>query len=75
MAPDSAELVATILNSAWMVRHYARGARSAIHSRERAEAIRQLGEAVRYAFNHSSEFESLLAAIVDGLRPKDDAPF
>lgn len=73
---DSPELVAAILNAAWMVRHYARGGRSAIQRAKRLEAIRHLGLVVRDAFNRSEDFETLLAAIVDGLRPKDDGqPF
>ena len=75
MAPDTAELVAAILNASWMVRHYARGGRSEIHSKERNRAIYDLGLAVRLAFDTSEDFESLLAAVVDGLRPKDDPPF
>jgi hypothetical protein len=77
VAPEPAQLVAQILNAAWMVRHYARGARSSIQHAERQEAIRKLGLAVRHAFTAAQEdqFESLLAAICDGLRPKDEQPF
>lgn len=67
--------VATILNAAYMARHYRRGARSAIHRTQRAQAVRALGLAVRAAFNSSDDFESLLAAVVDGLRPNDEPPF
>ena len=73
--PDSPSQVAAILNAAWMVRHYARGGRGALHSAQRAQAIQFLGETVREAFNKSNDFEALLAAVVDGLRPKDDPPF
>lgn len=73
--PDSPAQVAAILNAAWLVRHYARGGRSAIHRADRQAAIRELGLAVRQAFNQSEDFEALLAAVVDGLRPKDDQPF
>jgi hypothetical protein len=77
MAPDSAELVASLLNAAWMVRHYARGGRSSIQRKERRAAIRKMGLAVRHAFTVSREdqFEPLLAAICDGLRPRDEQPF
>lgn len=77
MAPDSAQLVASILNAAWMVRHYVRGGRSSIQKRERQAAIRAMGLAVRFAFNVAGEdqFEPLLAAICDGLRPRDEQPF
>lgn len=75
MAPDTSGLVATILNCAWMVRHHARGGRSSISRQQRSEAIRTMGIAVREAFSASEDFEALLAAVVDGLRPKDDQPF
>lgn len=75
LSPDTASLVAAILNAGYMVRHYARGGRTAIQRRERQEAIRRMGLAVRDAFNQSEDFESLLAAVADGVRPQDDAPF
>jgi hypothetical protein len=58
-----------------MVRHYRRGARSSIQREQRDAAIRALGLAVREAFNACEEFEELLAAVVDGLRPRDEPPF
>jgi hypothetical protein len=68
--------VAAILNAAWMVRHYARGARIRCgHTAMRSDAIRQLGIIVREAFSQSDDFEALLAAVVDGLRPKEEPPF
>lgn len=75
MAPDTADLVATILNSAWMVRHYARGGRSKLGRAQRQQAIQHLGLMVREAFNRSDDFEALLAAVADGLRPRDEPPF
>jgi hypothetical protein len=77
VAPDTASLVAAILNAAWLVRHYARGARqptsrAAIHRRQ---AIQKLGLVVREAFDRSDDFEPLLAAVVDGLRPREEQPF
>ena len=77
MVPDSTGLVAAILNASWMVRHYARGARhrQSPIAKKRAAAIRELGLVVRDAFNKSEDFEPLLAAVVDGLRPKDEPPF
>ena len=71
MTPDTTGLVAGILNSAWMVRHYAR---RRVDLR-RTQAIQHLGLVVRDAFNSSDDFEALLSAVVDGLRPKDDPPF
>lgn len=78
MGPDSAQLVAAILNAAWMVRHHARGgrvSRSSPLSKKRDEAIKHLGVVVRDAFNTSEDFEPLLAAVCDGLRPHDEQPF
>lgn len=75
MGPDTGQLVAEILNAAYLVRHYARGGRSHIHRKERARAILTLGMAIGRAFAVSQDYEPLLAAILDGLRPKDDPPF
>ena len=74
MAPDTGELVAAILNCAWMVRHYARGARSLILQKQRQQAIRKMGLTVREVFSRSEDFEPLLAAILDGLNPHDPGP-
>lgn len=72
---DTAALVAAILNAGFMVRHYARGARGRLQRAERTQAIQHMGLAVREAFNRSEDFEPLLAAVVDGLRPRDEPPF
>ena len=76
-APDTASLVAAILNACWMVRHYARGARQTVSpmAARRREAIRKLGLIVRDAFARSDDFEPLLAAIVDGLVPREEPRF
>lgn len=68
--PETAQLVAAILNSAWMVRHYSRLPSLA----PRKQAILKLGLTVREAFNQSSDYEALLVALVDGLTPKDSPP-
>jgi hypothetical protein len=60
------------MNAAWLVRHYARGGRSIFQRRQRQEAIHAMGLAVRDAFNESEEFEALLIAVVDGLRPRPE---
>ena len=74
MAPDTTGQVAAILNAAWMVRHYA--LQRTRHDRlRRAQAIQKLGLVVREAFYTSDDFEALLGAVVDGLRPKDNQPF
>jgi len=76
MGPAHAETrVAQILNAAWLVRHYARGGRSQIQKAPRDKAIKQLGLVVREAFSATEDFEPLLAAIVDGLRPQDQQRF
>ena len=74
MAPDSIQHVTAILNAAWMVRNYAlqRGSSGRLR---RAQAVLQLGLVVREAFTHSDDYEALLAAVVDGLRPTDRPPF
>lgn len=72
MAPDTAGFVATILNAAWWVRHYGRGSKQSI---QRKQAIQKLGLTVRMAFDGSDDFEALLAALINGLSPKDDPPF
>lgn len=74
MAPDTATLIAEILNQAWMVRHYALQRN---HSQRllRAQAIQKLGLIVRDAFSKSDDFEPLLGAVVDGLRPRNNQPF
>ena len=69
------EHISQILNAAWMVRHYQRGGRSTIQRAERSQAIQQLGIVIRAAFNQSEDFEALLGAVVDGLRPNDTPPF
>lgn len=71
-----AATVAAILNAAWMVRYHARGARLSYMSAQREQAIQFLGLTVRAAFNGTENFEPLLLAIVDGLRPRpDEQPF
>jgi hypothetical protein len=74
----AAALQAAILNAAYMVRYYSRGGRvsdsSPIHAK-RAEAIEKMGRVVRDAFNESTEFETLLAAVVVGLSKDDLPPF
>lgn len=60
---------ASILNASWMVRHYWR------NRVKRAQAIQRLGLEVREAFSSSEDFEPLLTAILEGLKPKDDQPF
>lgn len=75
MGPDTARLVAAILNDAWMVRNYARGGRSSIQQPQRAAAIRRLAITVRDALNRSQDFEPLLVALVDGLSSRDEPPF
>jgi hypothetical protein len=62
--------VAAIMNAAWMVRHYARGAglrETNPAFKLRADAIYKLGMICREAFNEAEDFEPLLSAIIDAL--------
>lgn len=73
---DTDALVAAILNDWWMVRHYARGGRTAIGCEHRAQAILKLGLTIRHSFSISDDFEALIAAILAGGNPKEyDPPF
>lgn len=72
MAPDHGETVARILNACWWVRHYRR--RSRITTASRQQAILALGLILRDAFTRTDDFEPLLAALLDGLRPQEEDP-
>ena len=61
--------VVAIRHAAWMVRNYSR------NKMRRAQAIAKLGHTVRHAFTNSDDYETLLAALLDGLRPLDTRPF
>jgi hypothetical protein len=61
---------AEIRNAAWMVRHYARPLQSA----DRAAAILRMGLTVREAFTKCDDYEQLLVAIVEGLKPETYEP-
>lgn len=77
LARDTESFVALILNDGWLVRHYARGGRmrpTSTMALRRRQAIHKLGLTVREAFNLSDDFEALLAAVVDALRPRDESP-
>jgi hypothetical protein len=69
---DANLLASAIRNAGYMVRHYQRPGQR----RPRAECIRQMGILVKHAFNLCAEadYETLFAAIADGLRPRDDTP-
>lgn len=75
MLRDTAVYVAAIYNAAYHVRYNARGGRTKIQRKQRQQAIRNLGLAVRSAFSSSEDFEPLLVAVFDGLSPKDAPPF
>lgn len=75
MAPDTGDLVAAILNAAWMVRNYERGTRTSILQKQRQRAIREMGLTVRDSFNRSEDFEPLLTAVLDGLSPREEHRF
>jgi hypothetical protein len=67
-------LASEIRNAAWMVRHYALE-RTPIERARRAQAIQRMGLTVREAFDRCDDFEPLLAAICDGLKPRDERAF
>lgn len=74
MGPDTGRFVAEILNTGWLVRHYT--LKRTRHDRlRRAQAIQKLGLVVRQALSSSDDFEALLGAVVDALRPRDNSPF
>ena len=75
MLRETAGYVAAIYNAAYQVRYYSRGGRTSIQRKERQQAIRQLGLAIRSAFNESEDFEPLLVAVFDGLSQRDAPPF
>lgn len=60
---DTASAVAAIRDAAKLVRLYRR------QPAKRAAALALLGRTVRNAFNATEDFEPLLIAICDGLRP------
>ena len=58
--------VSEIHNAAWHVRNVRPVSRV-----RHAQAIQRLGVTVRAALAESDDFEAILAAVVDGLRPLD----
>lgn len=67
--------VSAILNACYLVRYYERGGRSSIGRLQRQQAIQALGLQLREILNRSDDFEPILAALADGLRPRDIQPF
>lgn len=74
MDRGTSQHVAAILNDWWMVRHYAMQ-RTATMRLKRAQAILKLGLTIREAFASSDDFEPLIAAILDGARPREEHHF
>lgn len=68
---DTAAHVARILNAAYLVRHY----RRRVTRELRAQAILEMGRAVRAAMAASSDDEALLYAIAAGLHDPLDSRF
>lgn len=64
----TAASAAAIAQAAYLVRMYHRPGQT----RQRAAAVRQMGAAVREAFNQTEEFEALLYAVADGLYPFEE---
>ena len=69
MAADTGEYVARILKDWYMVRYYQRG------GLRREQAILKLGITIREAFAESNDYRALIAAVLDGGRPKDERTF
>ena len=66
MKKNAAGWVSAIQNAAWHVRNVRPVSRV-----RHAQAIQRLGVTVRAALAESDDFEAILAAVVDGLRPLD----
>lgn len=58
-----------IYNDCYMVRRYSR------NKLRRHQAIMKLGATLVFAFSHTQEYEALIAALLDALRPEDRPPF
>lgn len=74
MKRDAAEDVSAIYNACWWVRRYQRGTRIESTSVYRRQAIQKLGLTCHEIFSRTHDFEPILAALVDGLRPQDPPP-
>lgn len=71
---DVGELLAAINNDCYLVRHY-HSQRTSIERLRRHQAIQKLGETLKFAFSQTDQYEALIAALLDGLRPEDRPPF
>lgn len=71
-----ADDVSALYNCCWWVRHFERGNRLESVAIRRKQAIQKLGLTCREIFKHTDDhdFEPVLTALVDGLRPRDDNP-
>lgn len=77
MGPDTAELLGRIANACWWVRYHTRNARRKWQTdKQRLEAIAQLALILAHGLAVTTDYEAILAALVEGLRPRDvDPPF
>lgn len=69
MRRDVGDLVSTIYNDCYMVRHYER------NKLRRHQAIQKLGATLQFAFSQTDEYEPLIQALLEGLRPIDRPKF
>lgn len=67
---DTERHCAELREACWMLRHY----RRPIQRAQRAQAVLRLGLTVREAFSASDDFEPLLIALVEGLKPEEYRP-
>lgn len=74
MDPHTPDLIAAILNDSRMLREYSPG-RTPAQRLRRTQAILKLGLTVRQALNSCDDYEAILRAVVEGLRPQDPKPF
>jgi hypothetical protein len=65
---DTCEWIAEIRNAAWHVRQI-----RMVNRPRRQQAILRLGVTVRAALAESEDYESILGAIVEGLRPLEQS--
>ena len=67
------DLVQLLRNDCYMVRQYG-GQRNETQRLRRRQAIRKLVATLQYAFKETEDYEAIIAAFLDGLRPLDRPP-
>ena len=72
--PELGELLSQLNNDCYMVRHY-HGQRTAARRLRRHQAIQKLVATLMFTFEHTDDYEAVIGAVLDGLRPRDRPPF